>query len=346
MLAAAFDGSDLNLEERPKPEISKGEALIRVKAASICQTDLRIISEGHKKLSGEGSTVLGHEFTGEIVELGDEVKGFVEEQDVVIAPNIGCGRCSQCLSGNHHRCPDFRAVGISIDGGFQEYFKAPEEAIVRGNIVPVPDGIEPRVAAVAEPFSTCYNALTACDLGVSDFVLVIGAGPMGILNLIMAKYGGASKVIVSEVLEERQKRAKEFGADAVLDPTESPLEEQVQEITRGEGVDVSIVAAPVSQAQLQAIKSTAIEGKVNFFATLPKDQSLEEFPSNYLHYNQVYVTGTSGASRNHFVDTLDIISSGRVPLDRVVTHEYPLSEMEEALEMARDSESLKVVVKP
>ena len=346
MLAAAYDGTGLKLEERPKPEINSEEALVKVKAASICQTDLRIIDQGHKKLSGDGSTVLGHEFTGELVEVGDEVEGLSVGQNIVIAPNIGCGKCEQCLSGNHHRCPDYRAVGISIDGGFQEYFKVPSEAIRRGNVVSVPEGIEPVEASITEPFSTCYNALTACDLGVSDFVLVVGAGPMGILNTMMAKYGGASKVIVSEVAEERQERARKFGADVVLDPTEDPLPDQIRKETRGEGVDVSIVAAPVGQAQLQAIKSTAIEGKVNFFATLPEGQELDEFPSNHLHYNQVYVTGTSGASRTHFIKTLDIIASGRVSLGEVVTDEYPLEEMDEALEKARSKESLKVAVKP
>ncbi|KXA95228.1 hypothetical protein AKJ65_02225 [candidate division MSBL1 archaeon SCGC-AAA259E19] len=106
------------------------------------------------------------------------------------------------------------------------------------------------------------------------------------------------------------------------------------------------MAAPVGQAQLQAIKSTAIEGRVNFFATLPQGEAVEEFPSNYLHYNQVYVTGTSGASRTHFVKTLDIIASGRLPLSEVVTDEYPLEEMDEALEKARKNESLKVIVRP
>ncbi len=346
MLAAAYDGSDLNLEERPKPEINSKEAFLKVKAATICHTDLRIIKEGHKKISGEGSTVLGHEFTGEIVELGGSVDRLSEGQDVVIAPNIGCGKCEQCLTGNHHRCPDFRAVGINIDGGFEEYFKIPSEAIQRGNVVPVPEGVKPKLASITEPFSTCYNAMTACDLEVSDYVLIIGAGPMGILNVMMAKYGGSSKVIVSEVAEERQERAKKFGADIVLDPTDAPLEDQVEEVTRGRGVDVSIVAAPVSQAQLSAIKSTAIEGKVNFFATLPQEESLEEFPSNYLHYNQVYVTGTSGASRTHFVKTLDIMASERLSLDEIITHEYSLEEMDKAIDKARQKESLKVLVRP
>ena len=346
MLAAVYDGTDLKLEERPKPKINSEEALVKVKAATICQTDLRILNEGHKKISEGESAVLGHEFTGEIVEVGENVDQLEVGQDIVIAPNIGCGKCEQCLTGNHHRCPDFRAVGISIDGGFEEFFKVPAEAIERGNVVPLPEGIDPNEAAITEPLSTCYNALTACDIGVGDFVLVIGAGPMGLFNMLMAKYAGASKLIVSEVVEERKEKAKEFGADIILDPTEAPLEEQVKEVTRGRGVDVSIVAAPVSQAQLQAIKSTAIEGKVNFFATLPKDQELKEFPSNYLHYNQVYVTGTSGASRSHFVKTLDIIASGRLPLSKVVTHEYPLEEIDKAIEKAKENDSLKVLVRP
>lgn len=346
MLAAVYDGEELRLRDRSLSPVGPGEVLIKVQAAAICGTDQRILAEGHKKLSSGSERVLGHEFTGEIVEKGAEVTGLRKGERIVVAPNIGCGRCEQCLKGNHHRCPNYRAVGISLDGGFAEYFKAPKEAVEQGNIISVPEDVPPEEAVLTEPLATCYNAQMACEFTMGDKVLVAGAGPMGILHVILARFGGAGKLIVSEVQELRRERAREFEADATVNPNEEELPKAVDELTRGQGVDHAFVAAPVAQAQAGALRSAAIEGCVHFFATLPEDEAVEAFPSNLLHYRQIGVTGTSGASITHLRDVLQIMASGRLPLKDVVTHSFHLEEITQAVDKAASNDSLKVLVKP
>lgn len=346
MLAAVYDGEGLELKEKSLSPLGPGEVLVKVQAAAICGTDKRILAEGHKKLPSGSERILGHEFTGKIVEKSSEVKELRKGERIVVAPNIGCGRCNQCLQGNHHRCPDYQAIGISLDGGFAEYFKAPAEAVEQGNIIPVPEEVPPEEVVLTEPLSTCYNAQMACDFTMGDKVLVAGAGPMGILHVILARFGGAGKIIVSEVKELRQKRAREFGADATINPGEEELPKAVDELSKGQGVDHAFVAAPAAPAQLEALTSAAIEGCVHFFATLPEDQALDEFPSNLLHYRQIRATGTSGASINHLRDVLQIMATGRLPLNQVVTHSFPLEEINQAVDKAASDDSLKVLVKP
>ncbi len=346
MLAAKYNGSGLELQEKPKPTIDPTQALVRVEAAAICGTDLRIIEHGHSNLPEGKHPVLGHEFVGEVVEVGDEVDSSLEGQRVVVAPVIGCGKCEQCLAGNNHKCPDYRAIGIAMDGGFAEYFRVPSEAIERGNLATIPENLSYKEAVVTEPLATSYQALKVCDLRMNDVVLVIGAGPMGLFHTMLARLGGASKVIVSEIVESRRKLASELGADLTFDPTEGALPEYVKEITGGHGADIGVVAVPSARAQVQAIKSAAIEGRVHFFGTLPEEESIKEFPSNLLHYRQVYVTGSSGTSNSNLRETLKIMASGRLPVGEVITDEYPLEQIDEAIDRAGEKSSLKVTVWP
>lgn len=346
MLSAVYDGEGIELKQKPVPDLGPGEVLVRVQAAAICGTDLRILAEGHKKLDPGSDSVLGHEFTGKVAKIGSDVDGIQQGDRIVIAPNIGCGQCDQCLRGNHHRCPDYRAIGISLDGGFAEYFVAPREAVERGNLIPVPETVPPEEAVLTEPLSTCYNAQLTCGFTMGDKVLIVGAGPMGILHTILARFGGASKIILSEVNESRRARAQEFGADKTLDPKDIELVEATDELTEGKGVDHAYVAAPAAKAQAAALQSAAIEGCVHFFATLPEEQSIKEFPSNLLHYRQVKVTGSSGASIGHLNDVLQIIATARLPLAEVVTHTYSLNEIDRAVDKAASEDSLKVLVKP
>lgn len=333
------------MEERPKPEIESDEALLKMEAAAVCRTDLRILEHGHHRLKGE-KKVLGHEFTGKLVDVGDQVTSFSEGQDVVVAPVIGCGECDQCLQGYPQRCPQPNIFGIGIDGGFQEYVRIPSDAIKGGNILPRPKEISYKEAALTEPLATCLNAQLACDIEVADTVMVIGAGPMGILHTILAQYAGANKIIVSEVLDDRRKRSEKFGADVTVNPMEEDLEEAVMEETKDRGAEVVLVTAPVPIAQKQAVKCATMAGKINLFATLPENKQVDNFPINDIHYKQIYVTGTSGASYKHLERMLGAMASGNIELGGVISGEYPLTEINEAMEKARDNDTMKVIVTP
>src|SRR5659263_22807 len=226
MLAVVYQGKGLiNVEEVPIPKINPDEILLKVKAASICGTDIKIKAFGHFKNPDEKKIILGHEVAGEIAEVGSNLKGFTKGARISLAPNIGCGVCRQCINGQSNYCEDYKAIGISMDGAFAEYMKIPSEYITQGNIVHLPDTISFEEASLGEPLSTVVCGAEAVNIVPPDVVLIIGAGPMGVLHILMAKLRGAQKIIVSEINAVRRKQALDFGADIVVNPLTENLKE-------------------------------------------------------------------------------------------------------------------------
>jgi len=347
MLAAVYHSpGDIRVEEVERPSIGEEEALLRVRAASICGTDLRIYSSGHFKIPPGTSRILGHEFAGEVAEVGSMVKSLTSGMRIAIAPNIGCGICEQCIQGHNHLCSTYEAFGISLDGAFSEYMLIPKEAIQQGNIVPLPEGVSFEEAALNEPFSCCYNGSRTCRIEPGDSVLIVGAGPIGIMHLFLASLSGASKVLVSEMIEERLTEALEFGADLAINPAKEDLPAAIGEATDGRGVDVIIVAAPSPAAQEQALELAAPQGRINFFGGLPQGREFINFNSNRVHYKQLVVTGTTGSSNYQYRKSMGIIASGRVDLSPLISARFPLSKVEEAFTLAASKKAMKVLITP
>ncbi|MGQ9625332.1 MAG: zinc-dependent dehydrogenase [Anaerolineae bacterium] len=347
MLAAVYHGiQDIRVEEVEGPPIGPEEALLRVRAATICGTDLRIYTSGHFKIPPGTKRILGHEVAGEVAAVGQAVKALKPGQRIAIAPNIGCGTCWQCIQGHNHMCPDYEAFGISLDGAFAQYMRIPAPFIQRGNIAFIPESLSYEEAALNEPFSCCYNGSRACRIEPGDMVLIIGAGPIGIMHLFLARLSGASLVIVSEMIEERLAQAMEFGADLVVNPARDDVAEVVQKASGGRGADVVIVAAPSPAAQEQALELVATQGRINFFGGLPTGKEFIRFNSNLVHYKGIIVTGTTGSSSFQFRRSMEILASGRVKLARLISARFPLTQIKEAFDLAASKKILKVVVEP
>ena len=347
MLAAVYYGpNDLRVEERPVPEIRPNEALLRVISASICGTDLRILHGEHRMFPPGTVRIPGHEVFGEIVLLGDDVRGLKNGQRVFVAPNFGCGHCRQCVSGNYNLCADFNALGVTIDGAFAEYMRITATAILQGNLIPLNEDIDPAAAALIEPFSCVLRGQNALDIQPGEVVLVIGAGPIGIMHMMLAQFSGASRVIVSELLPERLEQAEKFGADVIVNPANEDLIQVVAEESNGEGMDVIIIAAPAHRAQESALQLAAVGGRINFFGGLPKDNPLITFDSNIVHYKELIVTGTTGSSTRDCQRAATIVSSGRIDLSSIVSARYPLRKAREAFVAAEERQTLKVVLMP
>jgi len=347
MLAAVCHGPhDIRLEEVERPQPGPGEAVMRVRAASICATDLRIFNHGHFKIPEGTVRILGHELAGEVVAVGEQVTYLAPGMRVAVAPNVGCGVCWECAQGNNNLCPDYDAFGITLDGGFAEYMLITAPAVQQGNVIEIPDNLSFEEAALNEPLSCCYNAQQACRLAPGETIVIMGAGPMGLMNLLLARYSGAGQVIVSEVQENRARQAAEFGADLVVDPRKQDLREAILEVTGGRGADVVIVAVGSAELQEQAVALAARRGRVNFFAGLAAGRDRARVNSNWVHYGQVTVTGTTGSNHRQYRQTVQMLASGRLSLGPLVTAKRPLQGIEEALTDAASGEQLKVVVVP
>ncbi|HUX20114.1 MAG TPA: alcohol dehydrogenase catalytic domain-containing protein, partial [Spirochaetia bacterium] len=219
MKAIVYHGpEDLRVEEVPTPRSEPDGLVVRLLASSICGTDLRILHGNHRMYPEGTLRIPGHEVVGEVSEIGSEVRNIPIGRRVFIAPNIGCGHCRQCISGNNNRCADYQAIGITMDGGFAEYLRVPGEFIAAGNLIEVGRGLDSAVGALTEPFACVLRGQDRLAIRPGEVVLVMGAGPIGIMHAKLAKLSGASVVIVSEPNKRRAEKAVELGADLCVTP--------------------------------------------------------------------------------------------------------------------------------
>lgn len=347
MLAAVYHGpQDIRVEEVPMPRIGPDELLIRVINANICGTDLRILHGQHRKYPPGTVRIPGHEVTGVIAQVGEQVDGYQVGERVFVAPNMGQGDSRQTISGNNNLDPNYQAIGINLDGAFAEYMRVPALAVRQGNVMPVSEARDPAVTALIEPLACVLRGQNAVNVRSGDVVVVMGAGPIGVMHMLLARERGVVRVIVSEPAADRRAQALSLGADRVVDPLNEDLKAVVLAESGGRGADVVITAAPAKAAQEAALDIAAISGRINFFGGLPKDDPYIRFDSNVVHYKELVVTGTTACSTYDCLQAADLVNSGRIDLAPLVTSRFPLSEAAAAFAAAQDGSNLRVSIEP
>lgn len=334
-----YGKGDIRFDEIDLPQIDDDQMLIKVKCAAICGTDIRMYKNGHSKLP----IVLGHEVSGEIVKTGRKVKGYSEGMRVAVAPNMGCGICEYCISGQTHLCSSYKAFGINIPGGFAEYMVIPEEAVRQGNVCRISDAVSFEEAALNEPLSCAYNGFTQYGVYPGDNVLIIGAGPIGLMHAKLAKMAGAAKVILNDLSTERLELVSKI-EPSFITIAGSDIENEISEITGGKGLNVCVTACPAPSAQTGAFKLMDIGGRINFFGGLPKDKEVVEINTNMIHYKQLQVTGSTRSSVSQFRKTLGFISGGILSVSELVTARYRPEDVQKAFDSACAGEGIKTVI--
>ena len=344
MRALVYRGAnDLRVEERPVRDPGHGEALLRVGACGICGTDLRIASGAHRAYPEGTVRVPGHEIAGTIEAVGDAVD-LAEGATAFVAPNVGCGRCRPCLAGRVNLCRTPRALGITDDGGFAEYVLLDEQLVAQGNVLVTDGAVDAAALALVEPLACALRGSNACDIREGDLVVIVGAGPIGLMHLLVAQLRRPAAILVSEPSAARREQADRFGADATVEPAE--LEAAVLDRSDGLGADVVVTAAPSPDAQRQALELAAPGGRVNFFGGLPRDGSRVELDTNLIHYRELVVTGTTANNTEDCRQALELVVSGAVDTGALVGSRKPLAEAAEAFEAAGSGDVMKVVVQP
>lgn len=347
MLAAMYHGpNDLRLENVPVPAIGPDEVLLRVLRANICGTDLRILHGGHRKYPAGVARIPGHEVVGEVAAVGERVAGYAPGQRLFVAPNMGQGDSRETISGNNNLDPNYDAIGITMDGAFAEYLRVPAAAVRQGNLMPVRTEVDPAVAALIEPLACVWRGQNKVNVGAGDVALVMGAGPIGVMHVMLARLRGATRIIVSEPAAGRREQALRLGADRVVDPLNEDLPAIVRAESDGRGADVIITAAPVKALQEQAIELAAVGGRVNFFGGLPKDDAVIRLDSNAVHYKELIVTGTTACSTYDCLRAAEIVNSGRLDLSPLITAAFPLAKANAAFAAAADGRNLRVTLVP
>lgn len=344
MRAAVFrEPGVIEIDDIPVPAIGSDEVLVRVRAASICGTDLRIMKHGHFRLPAGQHRVLGHEVAGEIAEAGGEVRGFAVGDRVSVVPNVGCGRCRMCLRGLNQLCPDYAAFGITMDGAFEEYMRVPAAAIARGNLMHVPDALSFEEAAILEPISCCLHGQRKVDLQPDDVVVIVGAGPIGCFHTLLAKQQGVQTVIVSNTRQPRLEIARRMGADITINISEQDLHEEVRRITGGEGADVVITCVSKPDVIAGATDLIGRLGRINVFSGLG-DQGRPAIDVNSLHYREQTITGTTGSSVRDYADVMSIAASPDVDLSPAITDRFPLEDIRAAMAQSASGTGMKSVI--
>jgi len=344
MLAARMFGpGDMRVVEVPVPEIGDHEVLIQVKSVGICGTDLRMIKNGYAGIGPETPRTLGHEIGGIIADTGKNVKHYRKGMRVGIAPNMGCGLCDKCVRGDQHLCVHYEALGIQMDGGFAEYVRVPERAVLFGNIVELPDHVSFDQAAINEPLSCVYNGIIQCPIASGDEVLIIGAGPIGIMYAQLAKISGAARVFINNRSPGRLEICKQID-ETIITLESERIKERIDELTGGKGVDVCVTANASPEAQQLAVELVGMNGKINFFGGLPKEREMVSLNTNAIHYKQLLVTGSTKANNHHFRKMLQFIGSGILDVNKLISARYPIGRAVEAVEYAMSSRGVKTVI--
>jgi L-iditol 2-dehydrogenase len=350
MKAAVFYGpGDIRLEEILVPEIGDDDILVKVEASAICGTDLRIYKSGHPAV--HPPQIMGHEIAGTIAKIGKNVEKFKVGDRVAIDPIVSCGWCYYCRRGITNLCSTFKktieAFGYYYPGGFAEYMAIPGKAILRGNLIPVPERMSLDEAAIAEPMACALNGLLLSRVGAGDTVLVIGAGPIGSIHVCLSKILGATKVILSEVSDSRLDRAKAMDiADYYINPDKEDLKEFLARVTDGIGPDVIMIAAPSKASQEQAVQLAANQGRICFFGGLPKNDYTACLDSNLIHYKEIFIHGSSGATTDQIKICIDLMGGKRIDGKKFITGTCRLDEIPEYIKQISEGKHLKVVVKP
>jgi L-iditol 2-dehydrogenase len=346
MKAAVYQGQGrVTLEERPVPVPGRDELLIRVHAASICGTDLKIIRGGHFRVGPDDTRVLGHELAGEIVEVGAGVRRWRVGQRVSVVPNIGCGACAMCRKGLNNMCPDYDAFGINIDGGFQQFMVVMAPALRGGNLVEIPESLSYLEASLVEPLSCCFNAWKDLQVTPEDRVLVMGTGPIAGLFLQLARAYGARQAIVVGRRSVRLAEMAPFGATDVVDSSAIDPVAEVMRLTGGAGVDVALTCAPAPELQNQAIACLARFGRLNVFSGLTKGTKAE-IDTNKIHYWSLKLLGSTGSSIDDYARALALVETGKVQVMDIVSDSFGMDEAPAAYDHALSGRGLKTVIHP
>lgn len=345
MLTCTYQGErKVELTDKPMPKASPGSAVVRIKAASICGTDVRTYTYGNQKI--KPGITMGHEACGIITELGKGIKGFRKGERVMAAPAIGCGECHACRHGWYNLCDSLRTIGFQYDGTFAEYMEIPAEAFARGNVIRVPKNLSDEEAALIEPLACIVNAQEFLNIQQGDFVAIFGSGFIGCMHAQLALSKGAEKVVMIDLSKNRLDEVKSV-VDEVLtiDLSSVDLTEQITKISGGRGMDVIITACSSGKAQMDAQAISAKHGRISLFGGLP-GESKGFIDSNLVHYKELSIFGVHASTPRHNEMAAKLIAKGAFNLKQFTRNTYPLAKAQEAFEDMRTQKIMKAILKP
>ncbi len=347
MHAAVYRGQSMvHVEEIATPSIGPGELLVRVEACGICHTDLKKIE--HNLLSPP--RIFGHETAGVVAAVGAGVTNFQPGDRVVAFHHIPCGDCFYCHRKLYAQCPVYKKVGITAGfepagGGFAQYVRVMDWIVKRG-VERIPGGVSFERATLVEPFNTCLKAVVQCDPQPGDFVLVLGQGPIGLMFTMLCRRTGA-RVGATDTIPERLDVAVRCGAEFVWNPRSSDLAAGVKQLTEGRGADLVIVAASAPGIVQQAIDCSRPGARILIFAQTSSAERIEASGAEICAQERT-LFGCYSASIDLQRESTDLVFSGALPVEELISHTMPLVKIRSGFDLALHPgpKSLKIIVQP
>jgi len=342
MKAALLYGvRDLRIENVGVPKAESGELLVKVRAATTCGTDLKIFQRGYVEGVIKLPTVFGHEWAGDIVEVGEGVSWLKKGMRVRAGNSSPCLRCYMCQRGKFNLCEDM----MWLWGAYAEYIKVPQR-IVMLNTQEIPAHVSYEEAAVTEPLACVLHGVEEAGIKLGDTVAITGAGPIGLLYLLTVKKVGASRVIISDTVEERLQLAQKIGADETINAKQENTVEETKKLTNGYGADVVIEAIGTPTTWEQALKMVRKGGTVLEFGGCPPGTEIK-VSTEQLHYGETTILGAFHTTPTHFKKALNLIASGTINVKPLITNRMKLADLKRAFETLTTSKTdIKIAIQP
>lgn len=348
MKAQVFRGvNQLSYEEIPVPTLEPDEVLVQVQVVGLCQSDIKKI----RYPLYEPPRIFGHETAGTISAVGSQVTGWKVGQRVAVMHHIPCMRCDYCLNDNFSMCDTYKNISTTAGfnasgGGFAEYVKVPGHIVRNGGLIPIPDNISFEEASFVEPTNCCLKAVKKAQIAPGQTVLITGAGPIGLMFIMLVKYFGA-KAIATDLLPSRIEKALSVGAEAAFDARDANLPAKIHDLTNGMGVDVTLLAVPSDKAFFQALDCTRKGGKILFFAEFPDEMEIPVNP-NLLYRREIDLMGSYSSSYRIQSLAADIVFNRRIDVQALISDRYPLQDLSAAVEqaIAPTAETYKILIYP
>ncbi|MGV8026418.1 MAG: zinc-dependent alcohol dehydrogenase family protein [Anaerolineaceae bacterium] len=331
--AVLYSAGDIRIEEKPIPTPGIDEVLIKIYACGVCGTD-NALNKG--EYPGNYPVVIGHEFSGEIVEIGKSVKSFSVGDRVTVDPNRVCHKCYFCRNGLEHLCDNLQSMGVHIDGADAEYC-----VMLESNVYKIGNSISYEEAAFCEPLACAIHGTDLAKVKIGDTVLIIGAGGMGNLITQCVKNSGASTIIVSEPIAKRRDLALENGATHVIDPLNINVLDEIKKI-KPVGVDVVFEVAGISREQAACPAYARKGGTIVFFGCSPKDKFIQLNPFNINENEQKIL----GSFNNQFATgrAVEMLVNRKIRVDNLISHRFSLDKYLDVFRAFGTQDSVKLMV--
>jgi L-iditol 2-dehydrogenase len=337
-VAVYYNNRDVRLEERPKPQIGPRELLVKVRAAGLCGTD---VLEWYRVQ--KAPRVLGHEITGEIAEVGEEVRSFQVGERVFVSHHVPCTTCRYCLRGQETVCETLHTTNFD-PGGFSEYVRVPEINVEKGTFL-LPEEVTFEDGTFIEPVGCVLRGQRLADIQLGDTVLILGSGIAGLLHIQVARLRGAGWILATDVSGYRLEAARRFGADAVIHAREE-VPSKVRELNEGRLADKVILCTGAPSAVAQGLRSVDRGGLVLFFA-VPKPGEEGPVPLSELWRNEIALKMSYAAAPRELFEAIELIRRGQVNVRDMITHRLGLGEAGRGFRMVAEAgESIKVIIDP